>query len=96
MSYLQKEFTDAASGTITESKKLSGEYAPFIAPNKTTAELRQQTLEDLQVFLTNKALHAVSRAILPFSLSVFLCLSMLSWLSDTLFLALQYATFEIP
>lgn len=59
VAYLQKEYADAASGTIADSKKPSGDYAPFKAPAKSPAQLRQQNLENLHVFLQNKALHAV-------------------------------------
>lgn len=59
MTYLQKEYKDAGSGRITDSKtQVSSDYTPFIAPQKTSAELRQQNLENLHVFLQNKALHA--------------------------------------
>ncbi|TKY87677.1 hypothetical protein EX895_003258 [Sporisorium graminicola] len=60
VTYLQKEFKDAESGTLSDSHKSanSTDYTPFIAPNKTPAQLRQQTLENLHTFLENKALHA--------------------------------------
>ena len=61
VSYLQKEYKDAENGTITDSKNsASSSYTPFIAPQKSSAEFRQQNLENLHVFLQNKALHAVS------------------------------------
>lgn len=60
VTYLQKEYKDAESDTLTESNKpaSANDYTPFIAPAKTPAQLRQQTLENLHVFLQNKALHA--------------------------------------
>ncbi|SYW81554.1 uncharacterized protein UHO2_00078 [Ustilago hordei] len=59
VSYLQKEYKDAENGTITDSKNsASSSYTPFIAPQKSSAEFRQQNLENLHVFLQNKALHA--------------------------------------
>ncbi|KAJ1020164.1 hypothetical protein NDA16_004444 [Ustilago loliicola] len=59
VSYLQKEYKDSESGTIADSKKAaSSDYTPFNAPQKSSAELRQQNLENLHVFLQNKALHA--------------------------------------
>ena len=65
VTYLQKEYKDAANGTLSDSLKpsSSSSYHPFIAPNKTPAQLRQQNLENLHSFLQNKTLHAVS---LPF------------------------------
>ncbi|SAM64434.1 related to FMC1-mitochondrial matrix protein, required for assembly of F1F0 ATP synthase [Ustilago bromivora] len=54
-----KEYKDAENGTITDSKNsASSSYTPFIAPQKSSAEFRQQNLENLHVFLKNKALHA--------------------------------------
>ncbi|CCF51634.1 hypothetical protein NDA11_000200 [Ustilago hordei] len=54
-----KEYKDAENGTITDSKNsASSSYTPFIAPQKSSAEFRQQNLENLHVFLQNKALHA--------------------------------------
>ena len=61
VSYLQKEYKDAENGAITDSKNsASSSYTPFIAPQKSSAEFRQQNLENLHVFLQSKALHAVS------------------------------------
>ncbi|SNX83685.1 related to FMC1 - mitochondrial matrix protein, required for assembly of F1F0 ATP synthase [Melanopsichium pennsylvanicum] len=57
-SYLQKEFKDVATGIVSSSPKSTSDYTPFIPPNKTTEQMRQQNLENLHIFLTNKALHA--------------------------------------
>ncbi|SPC64046.1 related to FMC1 - mitochondrial matrix protein, required for assembly of F1F0 ATP synthase [Ustilago sp. UG-2017b] len=54
-----KEYKDAENGTITDSKNsASSSYTAFIAPQKSSAEFRQQNLENLHVFLQSKALHA--------------------------------------
>ncbi|SJX65935.1 related to FMC1-mitochondrial matrix protein, required for assembly of F1F0 ATP synthase [Sporisorium reilianum f. sp. reilianum] len=60
VAYLQKEFKDVESGALSSPQKpaSASDYTPFIAPDKTPAQLRQQTLENLNVFLQNKALHA--------------------------------------
>ncbi|SPO25231.1 related to FMC1 - mitochondrial matrix protein, required for assembly of F1F0 ATP synthase [Ustilago trichophora] len=58
VTYLKKAYSDAESGTLSSSSKPAGDYTPFIAPAKTPEELRQQNLENLHVFLQNKALHA--------------------------------------
>ncbi|SPO32098.1 related to FMC1 - mitochondrial matrix protein, required for assembly of F1F0 ATP synthase [Ustilago trichophora] len=58
VTYLQKAYSDAEGGTLSSSSKPAGDYAPFIAPAKTPEQLRQQNLENLHVFLQNKALHA--------------------------------------
>ena len=61
VSYLQKEYKDAESGTIAAHPKPAGDdYTPFIPPSKSPAQLREEDLENLHVFLQNKALHAVS------------------------------------
>ncbi|EST05725.1 hypothetical protein PSEUBRA_004737 [Kalmanozyma brasiliensis GHG001] len=59
VAYLQKEYKDAERGTLTDSTKPgSDDYAPFVAPKKSPAQLRKQTLENLHIFLQNKTLHA--------------------------------------
>ncbi|ETS60707.1 hypothetical protein PaG_04610 [Moesziomyces aphidis] len=59
VSYLQREYKDLESGAAGEDKvKATSDYIPFVAPAKSAPELRQQNLENLHVFLQNKALHA--------------------------------------
>ncbi|KAJ9478628.1 ATP synthase assembly factor FMC1, mitochondrial [Pseudozyma hubeiensis] len=55
VSYLQKQYQNIESADSSSSK---GDYHAFIAPSKTTAEIQQQNLENLHVFLRNKALHS--------------------------------------
>lgn len=63
VSYLQREYKDLESGAAGEDKvKATSDYIPFVAPAKSAQELRQQNLENLHVFLQNKALHAVCAA----------------------------------
>ncbi|PWY99081.1 hypothetical protein BCV70DRAFT_212453 [Testicularia cyperi] len=59
VTFLQSEYHDAAEGSLKakpDSSKSS--YAPFGGSQKTSEQLRHQTLENLNTFLTHKALHS--------------------------------------
>lgn len=56
VSFLQAEYSDESKAST------AGQKQPFGGNTKSPEELRAQTLENLEIFLANKAIYAVSVA----------------------------------